>query len=56
VLGHQRSGFLWTAVESAGATARNYGEFEYMQGKAVRYVQQYYCATKSAINGGDPPS
>ena len=33
VLGHQRSGFLWTAVESAGATARNYGEFEYMEGK-----------------------
>jgi YVTN family beta-propeller protein len=54
VLGHQRSGFLWTAVESGGATARNYGEFEYMQGKPSGAWQQYYCATKSVENGGDP--
>ncbi|MBM9506626.1 bifunctional YncE family protein/alkaline phosphatase family protein [Actinacidiphila acididurans] len=54
VLGHQRSGFLWTAVESAGATARNYGEFEYMQGKPAGTWQQYYCAAKSVDNGGDP--
>ena len=38
VLGHQRSGFLWTAVEDAGNTARNYGEFEYTEGKPARYV------------------
>jgi YVTN family beta-propeller protein len=54
VLGHQRSGFLWTAVESAGAAARNYGEFEYMEGKPPGTWQQYYCATKSVENGGDP--
>jgi YVTN family beta-propeller protein len=54
VLGHQRSGFLWTAVESAGATAKNYGEFEYMEGKPSGTWQQYYCATKSVIAGGDP--
>ena len=54
VLGHQRSGFLWTAVESAGATARNYGEFEYMEGKPPGTWQQYYCASKSVENGGDP--
>jgi YVTN family beta-propeller protein len=54
VLGHQRSGFLWTAVESAGKTARNYGEFEYMEGKPSGTWQQYYCATKSVENGGDP--
>jgi YVTN family beta-propeller protein len=54
VLGHQRSGFLWTAVESAGATAKNYGEFEYMEGKPSGTWQQYYCATKSIDNGGDP--
>ena len=54
VLGHQRSGFLWTAVESAGATARNYGEFEYMEGKPSGTWQQYYCATKSVMAGGDP--
>ena len=54
VLGHQRSGFLWTAVESAGATARNYGEFEYMEGKPPGTWQQYYCAAKSVQDGGDP--
>jgi YVTN family beta-propeller protein len=54
VLGHQRSGFLWTAAESAGATARNYGEFEYMEGKPAGTWQQYYCASKSVQNGGDP--
>ena len=54
VLGHQRSGFLWTAVESAGATARNYGEYEYMEGKPAGTWQQYYCAAKSVMSGGDP--
>jgi len=54
VLGHQRSGFLWTAVESAGGTARNYGEFEYMEGKPSGTWQQYYCATKGVEAGGDP--
>ncbi len=54
VLGHQRSGFLWTAVESAGATAKNYGEFEYTEGKPAGTWQQYYCAAKSVENGGDP--
>jgi hypothetical protein len=54
VLGHQRSGFLWSAVESAGATAKNYGEFEYVEGKPSGSWQQYYCATKSVESGGDP--
>jgi YVTN family beta-propeller protein len=54
VLGHQRSGFLWTAVESAGNTARNYGEFEYQQGKPPGTWQQYYCAAKGVQDGGDP--
>jgi YVTN family beta-propeller protein len=54
VLGHQRSGFLWTAVESAGAKARNYGEFEYMEGRPPGTWQQYYCAAKSVQSGGDP--
>jgi YVTN family beta-propeller protein len=54
VLGHQRSGFLWTGVESAGAKAKNYGEFEYMEGKPSGTWQQYYCASKSVQSGGDP--
>src|SRR5262249_61277549 len=54
VLGHQRSGFLWTAVESAGASAKNYGEFQDMEGKPSGTLQQYYCATKSLQDRGDP--
>ncbi len=56
VLGHQRSGFLWTAVQSAGASAKNYGEFLYPEGRPADTVtwQQYYCATKNVDNGGDP--
>jgi YVTN family beta-propeller protein len=53
VLGHQRSGFLWTAIEDAGNTARNYGEFEYTEGKPAGSWQQYYCAVKSVESGGD---
>ncbi|GAB3663029.1 alkaline phosphatase family protein [Nocardioides korecus] len=54
VLGHQRSGFLWTAALAAGASSRNYGEFEYTEGKPAGTWQQYYCATKSVEAGGDP--
>jgi diguanylate cyclase (GGDEF)-like protein len=54
VLGHQRSGFLWTAVQDAGNTARNYGEFEYTEGKPSGSWQQYYCASQSVEAGGDP--
>ena len=38
MLGHQRSGFLWTAVQDAGNTARNYGEFEYTEGKPAGHL------------------
>ncbi|PKV97646.1 YVTN family beta-propeller protein [Amycolatopsis echigonensis] len=54
VLGHQRSGFLWTGVKDAGKTARNYGEFEYMEGRPSGTWQQYYCASRSVEKGGDP--
>jgi hypothetical protein len=55
VLGHQRSGFLWTAVQAAGGTARNFGEFTQFETKpATATWQQYYCTTKSVDNGGDP--
>ncbi|GAA2143572.1 alkaline phosphatase family protein [Nocardioides koreensis] len=54
VLGHQRSGFLWTAVQDAGNTAKNYGEFLYNEGRASGSWQQYYCASRSVEDGGDP--
>ncbi|WP_353649334.1 bifunctional YncE family protein/alkaline phosphatase family protein [Nakamurella sp. A5-74] len=55
VLGHQRSGFLWTAAEDAGASVRNFGEFTQFETKpATATWQQYYCAAASVDNGGDP--
>ncbi|MBC7558978.1 MAG: SMP-30/gluconolactonase/LRE family protein [Dermatophilaceae bacterium] len=54
VLGHQRSGFLWTAIESARKTARNYGEFQYTEGKPSGSWQQYFCAVEGVEAGGDP--
>lgn len=54
VLGHQRSGFLWTSVLDTGRTARNFGEFLYTEGKPSGTWQQYYCATRSVQAGGDP--
>jgi YVTN family beta-propeller protein len=55
VLGHQRSGFLWTDVESAGGTARDFGEFTQFETKPAGATwQKYYCVAKSVDNGGDP--
>ncbi|MDL9979054.1 alkaline phosphatase family protein [Microbacterium candidum] len=55
VLGHQRSGFLWTAVQQAGGTARNFGEFTQFETKpSTASWQNYYCTTKSVMAGGDP--
>ena len=54
-LGHQRSGFLWNSVQAAGKTAKNFGEFEYGEGKPAGATwQQYYCTAKDVIAGGDP--
>jgi YVTN family beta-propeller protein len=54
VLGHQRSGFLWNSVQSAGKSAKNYGEFEYGEGKPAGATwQQYYCTAKDVMAGGD---
>ena len=52
MLGHQRSGFLWTAAEDAGNTARNFGEFTQFETKpATATWQQYYCAAKNVDKG-----
>ncbi|MBA8794770.1 YVTN family beta-propeller protein [Friedmanniella endophytica] len=55
VLGHQRSGFLWTAAQAAGKSVRNFGEFMAFENKPESATwQQYYCAAKDVENGGDP--
>jgi len=54
ILGHQRSGFLWTAIQSAGHTAKNFGEFMIFENKPASATwQQYYCAATSVEAGGD---
>ncbi|MGZ4596930.1 MAG: phosphoesterase, partial [Actinomycetes bacterium] len=53
-LGHQRSGFLWNAVEAAGNSVGNYGEFLYGEGKPEGPTwQDYYCAATSYRTSGD---
>ena len=55
VLGHQRSGFLWSAVQAAGGTVRNFGEFMQFQTKpATATWEQYYCAADGVSKGADP--
>ncbi|SEQ01471.1 alkaline phosphatase family protein [Microlunatus flavus] len=55
VLGHQRSGFLWTAVQAAGGSVRNFGEFMAFENKPEAATwQQYYCASQNVDKGGDP--
>ncbi|WP_426243812.1 alkaline phosphatase family protein [Nocardioides sp. LHG3406-4] len=54
-LGHQRSGFLWTAAQAAGGSARNFGEFMMFENKPAGATwQQYYCASTSVEDGGAP--
>ena len=54
VLGHQRSGFLWTAAQAAAKSVRNYGEFTQFETKpATATWQQYYCVAKQVGAGGD---
>ncbi|WP_265446806.1 alkaline phosphatase family protein [Flexivirga meconopsidis] len=55
VLGHQRSGFLWTSVESAKKSARNFGEFtQFLTKPKGADWQSYYCAAKGVEKGADP--
>ena len=55
VLGHQRSGFLWTSATAAGKTARNFGEFTQFETKPAGATwQKYYCAATAVDKGGSP--
>lgn len=55
VLGHQRSGFLWTSVQKAGGSVQDYGEFnQFLTKPSGATWQKYYCAATSVEKGGDP--
>jgi YVTN family beta-propeller protein len=53
-LGHQRSGFLWTGVQAAGKSVKDYGEFQSFENKpAGASWQNLYCDYKNmAANPG----
>lgn len=55
VLGHQRSGFLWTGAMAAGKTVRDFGEFhQFLSKPAGSSWQNLYCDTKNmAATGAD---
>ncbi|MGW5363877.1 alkaline phosphatase family protein [Actinopolymorpha pittospori] len=44
VLGHQRTGFIWTGAQAAGQTVKDYGEFQSLETKPAGATwQNYYC-------------
>jgi YVTN family beta-propeller protein len=48
VLGHQKSGFIWTGAEAAGESVKDFGEFQSSETKpAGASWQNLYCDTKN---------
>jgi YVTN family beta-propeller protein len=48
VLGHQRSGFLWTGVQAAGKSVKDFGEFQSFESKPAGATwQNLYCDYKN---------
>ena len=56
VLGHQRSGFLWTAVQAATRRPATTASSSTPRASRRRTWQQYYCAVKSVEAAATPPS
>jgi YVTN family beta-propeller protein len=55
VLGHQRSGFIWTGAQAAGKTVKDYGEFQSIETKPAGATwQNLYCDTKTMASTGQP--
>ncbi|MEV7237898.1 bifunctional YncE family protein/alkaline phosphatase family protein [Streptomyces sp. NPDC051020] len=47
-LGHQKSGFIWTAAQAAGKSVKDFGEFQSFQSKpAGASWQNLYCDAKN---------
>ncbi|MFF3468603.1 alkaline phosphatase family protein [Streptomyces sp. NPDC001984] len=55
VLGHQKSGFIWTGAKAAGKSVKNYGEFQTLEQKpAGSSWQNLYCDSKDMAATGSP--
>ncbi|MGW1710735.1 alkaline phosphatase family protein [Streptomyces sp. NPDC002206] len=47
-LGHQKSGFIWTGVQAAGKSVKDFGEFQSLESKpSGASWQNLYCDTKN---------
>ncbi|MFD7014907.1 alkaline phosphatase family protein [Streptomyces sp. NPDC059928] len=52
-LGHQRTGFLWTGVQAAGSSVRDFGEFQqFLTKPTAASWQNLYCDTKNMASTG----
>ncbi|MFD2081588.1 40-residue YVTN family beta-propeller repeat-containing protein [Actinopolymorpha cephalotaxi] len=52
-LGHQRTGFLWTAAQAAGKTVRDFNEFQqYLTKPAGSTWQDFYCDARNMEKTG----
>jgi YVTN family beta-propeller protein len=52
-LGHQKSGFIWTGVQAAGKTVKDYGEFQSIEQKPAGATwQNLYCDTLDMRSSG----
>ncbi|WP_030186050.1 alkaline phosphatase family protein [Streptomyces sp. NRRL S-813] len=55
VLGHQKSGFIWTGAKAAGKSVKDYGEFQTLEQKpAGANWQNLYCDSKDMAATGSP--
>ncbi|WP_432850610.1 bifunctional YncE family protein/alkaline phosphatase family protein [Amycolatopsis sp. CA-161197] len=55
VLGHQKSGFIWTGAQAAGQSVKDYGEFQSLETKPAGGTwQNYYCDAKNMAATGEP--
>lgn len=53
VLGHQKSGFIWTGAQAAGKTVKDFGEFQSLETKPADATwQNLYCDTKNMAATG----
>ena len=53
VLGHQRTGFIWSGAQSVGRSVKDYGEFQSLEEKPAGATwQDYYCDYKNMVATG----
>ncbi|MFJ8136908.1 phosphoesterase [Streptomyces sp. NPDC096013] len=53
VLGHQKSGFIWTGAQAAGKTVKDFGEFQSLETKPAGATwQNLYCDSKNMAATG----